>query len=81
LFETLGKIAGRYVIREPHLHIFVLVGADGKVESVTTFGIGDPEARRLAGTAAGMLKYKPARCGGQPCQMTVPFNLRLSLSY
>jgi hypothetical protein len=79
LYGTLGKITARYGIREPHLHIFVLVGADGKVESVTTFGIDDPEARRLAGTAAGMLKYKPARCGGQPCRMMVPFNVNLQV--
>ena len=79
LFATLGKIAGRYVIRAPDLAIFVLVGADGKVESVTTFGIDDTEARRLAGIAAGMLKYKPARCGGQPCRMTVPFHVNLQV--
>jgi hypothetical protein len=79
LFGVLGKIAGRYMIRERDLVIYVLVGADGKVESVSTFGIDDTEARRLAGTAAGMLKYKPARCGGQPCRMMVPFRGDLSV--
>ena len=75
----LGKLASQYNVVEPNLAIFVLVGADGKVKSVATYGFDDPEARRLAGTAAGMLKYKPARCGGQPCDMMVPFRVKLSL--
>jgi hypothetical protein len=75
----LGKLASEYNVVEPNLAIFVLVGADGKVKSVATYGFDDPETRRLAGTAAGMLKYKPARCGGQPCDMMVPFRVKLSL--
>lgn len=81
LFDFLREIAGRYNIKEPNLAIYVLVGADGKVESVSTFGIDDTEARRLAGTAAGMLKYKPARCGGQPCKMMVPFRGHLKVIF
>jgi len=30
---------------------------------------------------AGLVPYKPARCVGQPCQMTVPFNLKMSVRY
>jgi hypothetical protein len=26
--------------------------------------------------AAGLLKYKPAECGGQPCPDVVPFKLQ-----
>lgn len=75
-FLDLTKLAGRYnVVGE--VKINVLVGADGKVVSVSIMGIGDPEARRMAGIGAGLLQYKPARCGGQPCQMMVPFNLVL----
>jgi hypothetical protein len=33
------------------------------------------------GKAAGLLKYKPAQCGGQPCPGVVPFNMALSVSY
>jgi hypothetical protein len=80
LFARLAELGGKYQINED-LRIYVLVGADGKVASVTSIGIDDPEARRLAGTLAGLMKYKPARCGGQPCQMMVPFNLRLRVDH
>ena len=80
LLLALGKIGGRFELNED-VSIYVLVGPDGKVESVTTRGIADPEARRLAGVGAGLLKYKPARCGGQPCRMVVPFDVRLSVEY
>lgn len=81
LLDFLRELTGRYYIKEPNLVIYVLVGADGKAESVSTFGIDDTEARRLAGTAAGMLKYKPARCGGQPCKMMVPFRANLQVIF
>lgn len=79
-YAKLAELAGKYDINSD-LSIYVLVGADGKVVSVTSMGIADPEARRLAGVLAGLVRYKPARCGGQPCQMMVPFNVKLSVSY
>lgn len=79
-YAKLAELAGKYEINSD-LSIYVLVGADGKVVSVTSRGIEDPEARRLAGVLAGLVKYKPARCGGQPCQMMVPFHMKLSVSY
>lgn len=80
LYAIMAKLAGRYRLQE-NASIYVLVGADGKAVSATVRGISDPEAKRLAGTAAALLKYKPARCGGQPCEMMVPFNLHLSVRY
>jgi hypothetical protein len=79
-YARLAELTGKYEINED-LRIYVLVGADGKVVSVTSIGIEDPEARRLAGLLAGLVKYKPARCAGQPCQMMVPFNVKLSVQY
>jgi hypothetical protein len=35
----------------------------------------------MVATAAGLLKYKPAQCGGQPCAGVVPFNLKLRTVY
>ncbi|MFC5476632.1 MORN repeat-containing protein [Massilia suwonensis] len=79
-FARLAELGGKYQLHED-LRVYVLIGADGKVVSVTSIGIEDPEARRLAGVLAGLVKYKPARCGGQPCQMIFPFNVRLSVTY
>lgn len=79
-YAKLGELIGKYEIYED-VKINVLVGADGKVVSVTSLGFEHPEARRLAGVLAGLVPYKPARCGGQPCQMMVPFNMNLRVRY
>lgn len=78
LYAGLAKLAGRLGLHDDVL-IYVAVDADGKVGSVTTIGTLDPDVKRMIGTAAGLLKYKPARCAGQPCPGVVPFNLKLSV--
>jgi hypothetical protein len=52
---------------------YVLVGTDGKPVSVTVIGLKNADARKAMSVAAGKLKYKPAVCGGQPCQMMYPY--------
>ena len=59
--------------------VYVLVGTDGKARSVTAIGLDDPEARKTIATAAGLVKYKPAVCAGQPCEMIYPYRLALTL--
>lgn len=77
LFLGLLKLTSRYQLNGD-VTIYVLVGADGKALSAATSGIDDPEAKHMAGIGAALLKYKPARCGGQPCQMMVPFKVNLA---
>ena len=79
-YARLAELGRKFQI-EDKLIIYSLVGVDGKVVSVTSIGIEDPEARRLAGVLAGLVQYKPARCGGQPCQMMALFDLKLSIEY
>jgi hypothetical protein len=78
LYAVLAKLAGRYSLHDDVL-VYVAVDADARVSSVTTVGALDPEIKRMIGTAAGLLKYTPARCGGKPCRGVVPFNLKLSV--
>jgi hypothetical protein len=80
LYSALAKLAGRLRLHDDVL-LYVAVDADGKVASVTTIGDLDPQVKRAIGTAAGMLKYRPAQCAGQPCPGVVPFNLQLSVEY
>jgi len=65
--------------REGAISVYVLVGADGKVRSVTAIGLDDAEVRKLVATAAGLVQYKPAVCAGQPCEMVYPYRLQLEL--
>jgi hypothetical protein len=80
LYSALGKLAGRLRLHDDVL-LYVAVDADGNVSTVTTIGELDPQVKRAIGMAAGMLKYRPAQCGGKPCPGVVPFNLRLSVEY
>jgi hypothetical protein len=80
LYNALATLAGRMNLHDDVI-VYVAVGADGKVSSVTTIGDLAPDIKRAIGTAAGLLKYKPGQCGGQPCPGVVPFNMSLSVSY
>jgi hypothetical protein len=80
LYAGLSKLAGRFGLNDDVL-LYVAVDADGKVKSVTTMGSLAPDLKRAIGTAAGLLKYTPGKCGGQPCEGVVPFNMKLTVSY
>ena len=80
LYNMLATLAGRLNLNDKVL-VYVAVDADGKVSTVTTIGNFSPDIKRTIGSAAGLLKYKPAQCGGQPCPGVVPFNMALSVSY
>jgi hypothetical protein len=58
--------------------VYVLVGTDGKPVSVTATGLDNADVRKAISVAAGKLKYKPAVCGGTPCQMMYPYGLSLT---
>lgn len=57
--------------------VYVAVDAEANVTSVTTMTTMDPKFRDLIAAGAGLIKYKPAQCGGRPCAGVVPFNLHL----
>jgi hypothetical protein len=75
---TLLVYLARHIEPKEDVLVYVDVDQDGKVTSVATMSPLEPKVRRLIATAAGLLEYKPAQCGGQPCAGVVPFNLRLS---
>lgn len=58
-----------------HIWLYVLVGTDGKPLSVKAIGLEDADMRKELSVAAGKLKYKPALCGAQPCEMMYPYAL------
>ena len=72
LYSKLQKLAGHFQL-VGDIDIYVLVGADAKVQWAATSGIDDPEAKRLVALAAAQIPYRPARCGGKPCQMMTQF--------
>jgi hypothetical protein len=77
-YQLMSKLTGKRMA-DGDLWIFVLVGADGRAQSVSMRGIQDPEVRKFAGTGAGLIQYKPALCRGTPCPMMFALHLRLTL--
>jgi hypothetical protein len=61
--------------------VYVAVDAEANVTSVTTISTIDTKYKDLISLGTGLLKYKPAQCGGQPCDGVVPFNLKLRTLY
>lgn len=53
---------------EGDVDVYVTVDSKGEAESVKTIGLDNKDARRALAAAAGVIKYKPARCAGQPCR-------------
>lgn len=72
---------GRHLDSKDDVLVYVDVDKDGQVTTVTTMSPLEPKVRRMIATAAGLLEYKPAQCGGQPCAGVVPFNVRLSTNF
>jgi hypothetical protein len=69
--------AGQYNARGL-LRLHVLVGADGKAKEVRKVGSFDEDVIRYVASAAMALRYKPAVCHGQPCEMLFPFAMEIT---
>jgi hypothetical protein len=78
-YKAMSYITGR-LREEGVIYLYVLVGADGKPRSVRAIGLNNPDVRKVIAKVAGMVKYKPAVCAGQPCEMAYPYRLKLGLA-
>jgi hypothetical protein len=72
--QVVSKTQQRGVIR-----VYVVVDKDGKAVGVTALGLDDPEVSKVISLGAAKIAYKPARCAGQPCEMSYGYNLALKL--
>ncbi|MBA5607409.1 energy transducer TonB [Duganella sp. FT3S] len=62
-------------------HLLAQIDSEGKPTSVSVLEAPEPELGRIAATILMLSKFKPARCGGQPCAMRYPFDLEFILRY
>lgn len=67
--QKLGAIEGT-------LRLHVLVGADGSAKLVKAIVSPHPEVTKYFSTLAGLQRYKPAICRGQPCEMIYPIQFK-----
>jgi len=82
VFNNIRK--GQQIVKaRGKLNLVVTVDANGKATQVADLGgTGGPNAlemTRYAGSILLMTKFKPAICGGKPCQSQFPFMLDLRM--
>ena len=75
-YQQMSNVVGRLNLHAT-VYLYVLVGADGKARNVRVIGLTDPDMRKFVARVAVMVKYKPAVCAGQPCEMVYPYHLGL----
>lgn len=79
LYKLISRIAGR-LGEQGAISVYVTVSKEGKATRVLAAGLDDAELRKFIATAAAAVKYQPARCAGQPCEMAYPYRLDLTLT-
>lgn len=72
LFDLVGQVRDQFPFSDESLRLHILIGADGAVKSVATYGASDKEFIKYLSMAAMAQTYKPAVCRGQPCEMIYP---------
>ena len=61
-----------------HVSIYVSVNAAGVAQSVQLHRAPSPEVGKAVAFALMRVKYKPAVCGGRPCDMEFPFRIQFA---
>ena len=64
---------------EGDLYLVATVDSNGDVIQVKTVGSPSAEMTKFAASVVGLTKFKPAICGGKPCQMDFPFSYKFTL--
>jgi hypothetical protein len=64
---------------EGDLYLIATVDSNGNVSQVKAIGSPSPAMTKFAASVIGMTKFKPAICGGKPCQMDYPFSYKFSV--
>jgi hypothetical protein len=75
-YLAMSKVVGKLHLKGT-VFLYVRVGTDGKARSVRVIGLDDPDMRKIVASLAAAVKYKPAVCAGQPCEMVYPYHLGL----
>jgi hypothetical protein len=75
-YQAMSMVVGKLRLHAT-IYLYVRVGADGRTRGVKVIGLDDPGVRKIVASLAAAVKYKPAVCAGQPCEMVYPYHLGL----
>lgn len=77
LYMTMSKVHGK-VHANGMVDIEVVVDAEGKPQNVLVYNSPDEKVSQIMAMALMATRYKPALCGGRPCQQNFLFRARLT---
>jgi hypothetical protein len=73
VMDVVRKAQAKLLINED-VNVVVTVGIAGEVLTVKAIGSPDPEMTKFLAGVLYLTRFKPAVCGGRPCQMDFPFH-------
>ncbi len=76
--EELARLTGRLQL-EGFVQLHVTVSPEGKATHFRFLRMPDQRTGQLVAYVFTQIKFKPARCAGQPCTMDFPFATKLQL--
>ncbi|WP_172202902.1 energy transducer TonB [Niveibacterium sp. COAC-50] len=76
ILESLARLAGNGHIND-EVSIYVTVDATGAATNVDLVEYADVDNAKAVAYVLVKAKYKPAKCGGEPCTMQWPFRVKL----
>jgi hypothetical protein len=76
--EELSRVTGRLRL-EGTVRLHITVNSEGKATEFRFYKMPDQTTGHAVAYVFAKTKFKPARCGGQPCQMDFPFTTELRL--
>ena len=78
--DPIQKAQQKLLVEGP-MNLIATVDRTGAVTQVKVVGTPIPKMTEFAGRALLLTRFKPAVCGGQPCQMDFPVYLRFNLAW
>ena len=76
IFEAVSQVQRKLLVRGG-LTTHVDIDARGQATAVRVLKSPDPEVTKVVASVLMLTRYKPALCGGKPCNMGFPFSVNL----